>query len=321
MADESRITGKQYLRKAGLMLVQGEKALDLSQFQFRFQTVQQDEESPNNCSIRVYNLKAETVRKVRKEYSRVVLQAGYEGTAFGVIFDGTIKQFREGRENNITTYLDILAADGDIAYNWSIVNQSLAAGSSFSDRVNAITGSMKGNGVDPGKITYPDTGGILPRGKVLFGYAKAAMREQTQTMGSTWNISNGKLNVIPLDGYLPGEAVILTSRTGLISRPEQTQDGIRARCLLNPRIVVGGTVRINNKSINQTVAAPGQEIPGGQLAYNQYAGFQRFATVASDGLYRVYVAEHVGNTRGTEWYTDLICLTVNPVTEKVKPYG
>lgn len=309
----------QYGRKVSLLLVEGEKALDLSDFHIRFETAQQDEESPNNCTIRVYNLSETTIKKVREEYSRVVLQAGYMNAPFGVIFDGTIKQFRIGRENNITTYLDILAADGDEAYNWAVVRQSLAAGSSHSDRVNAIIKEMTPKGVTAGKIIYPDTGGVLPRGKVLFGYAKGAMRQVVRTMGSTWSIQNGKVNIIPLDSYLPGEAVVLTSATGLIGRPEQTQDGIKARCLLNPKIIVGGTVKIDNKSINQTVNRDANAPPG--PAYNQYAGVQMLASVTADGLYRVYVAEHVGNNRGLEWYTNIICLTVNPVTQKVKPYG
>lgn len=329
--------GAQYLRKASLYVLapqtgttgnnpsayvaNPQDVLDLSQFRFRFETKQQDEESPNNCAIRVYNLSQATMDKVREEYSRVVIQAGYEKGPFGVIFDGTIKQFRMGREDNLTTYLDILAADGDIAYNWAVVQQSIRAGSSHADRVNAIIKAMDPHGVTAGQIIYPDAGGILPRGKVLFGYAKAAMRAQMQTMGSTWSIQNGRVNVIPLDGYLPGEAVILTAATGLIGRPEQTQEGIKARCLLNPKIVVGGTVKIDNLSINQTEQQKDAAIPGAQVAYNQYRGLQTFASVTADGLYRVYVAEHRGDTRGQEMYTDIICLTVNPTTQKVQPYG
>jgi hypothetical protein len=38
------------------------------------------------------------------------------------------------------------------------------------------------------------------------------------------------------------------------------------------------------------------------------------ATVANDGLYRVIVAEHSGDTRGTgnDWYTELTCLDIDP---------
>ena len=285
---------------------------------FTFETVQEDEESPSNCAIRVFNLSPATEDTIRNEYSRVVLQAGYEKSAFGLIFDGTIVQFRKGRSSPTTTYLDILISDGDIAYNYAMCAKNAAAGSTRKERLDMTMAAMNSKGVSAGQLLIDSTGGVLPRGKVLFGLARGIIRSEVQSIGATWSIQNGKINVIPLSGYLPTEAVILNAATGLIGRAEQTSDGIKARCLLNPKIIVGGLVKIDNASINQTL----QKNPDGPaLAYNQYAGLQQFATVTADGLYRVYVSEHKGDTRGQDWYTDITCLTVNPVTQKVKPYG
>ena len=311
-----------YLRRASLLLVEGDKALDLSEMHFRFQTVQQDEESPNNCAIRVWNLSDDTVKKIKGEFSRVVLQAGYIDAPFGVIFEGTIKQFRLGKEpDGISTYLDILAADGDLAYNFSVVNRSMSAGTSSGERIAAAVNVMQKDGVSLGKLLIPDTGGILPRGKVLFGLARGIIRSEVQSQGATWNITNGKVTVTPLDGYLPSEAVVLTAATGLIGRVEQTEDGMHARCLMNPKLVVGGLIKIDNRSINQTEASASAAIDGAQIAYNKYAGLQRFASVAADGLYRIYVAEYVGDTRGPEFFVDIIGLAVDPATLKVKAFG
>lgn len=317
-----RDEGALYLRRASLLLVAGEQALDLSEMHFRFQTCQQDEESPTNCSIRVYNLADATVRRIRGEFSKVVLQAGYQSAPFGVVFQGNIKQYRIGADpDGITTYLDILAADGDEAYNFAIVNRTMSAGSTAKDRIDAGIAVMVKHGVQSGQLLIPPTGGVLPRGKVLFGHARSILRQESQTQGATWTIQNGKVNIVPFDGYLPGEAVVLTSMTGLVGRVEQTEGGMRCRCLMNPKLIVGGLVRIDNKSINQTASSKAAEIPGAQLAYNRYAGLQRFATVSADGLYRIYVAEYVGDTRGQEWYTELTCLSVDPVTMKVKQGG
>ena len=303
----------QFGRKVSLVLVDGEKGLELSDFRFAFKTAQQDVESPANCSIRVYNLSEATIKKVRGEFSRVVLQAGYE-SSYGVIFDGSIKQFRIGRENATDTYLDILAADGDKAYNFSTINRTLAAGSSPQDRVQAAIEAMNINGVSQGHL-MPFTGGILPRGKVLFGMARATLRQETQSQGASWTISGGKVNIVPLDGYLPGEAVVLNAKTGMVGIPEQTIDGIRVRCLLNPKLVVGGLVQIDNRSINQTVQ---QNPQGAPIPYNQYTGLQLLATTTNDGLYRLFVVEHSGDTRGNDWYSDLICLAINADTKKVR---
>ncbi len=55
---------KQWIRKTSLLLVKGSQALDLSEMHFTFSTQQQDEESPNNAAIRVYNLSDDTVRTI-----------------------------------------------------------------------------------------------------------------------------------------------------------------------------------------------------------------------------------------------------------------
>lgn len=292
--------------------------LDLSDMHVTFEVRAEDVQSPTNARIRVENLSRGTVSEIQEQYSRVVLQAGYYGAAFGVIFDGTVKQFAKGRSDAKTTYLDILAADGDLAYNYATVNTSLAAGSTPQQRLNTVISTLGAKGVKPGDVVIPNTGGILPRGKVLFGLTKAAMRQLTQDQDSSWNISSGRVNVTPLQAYTQQEAVLLNSKTGLIGRAEQTEDGVRARMLINPRVQVGGLVQIDNASINQTQQAPEFALPAGQLPYDRYVGVQMLADVAADGLYRVYVVEYRGDTRGHEWYADLTLLAVDPISNKVR---
>lgn len=307
-------------RRCKLLVTAKGRVLDLSDFRIKFKVEAQDEEHPNNAAIRVYNLSPQTIAEIRKNFVGVVLQAGY-GDAFGVIFDGTIKQYRIGRENATDTYCDILAADGDLGYNWGTVNTTLAAGSTPVDRIKAVASGMAQYDVKPPDsadlASVPNAGGILPRGKVLFGMARTMMRDETATQRMTWGIYNGRLQIAPLDSYQPGTAVVLTGETGLIGRPEQTSDGIKARCLINPRIVLGGLVKIDNKTINQTVAQ--SPTAAGLVPYNQYAGVQMLADIASDGIYRVYVAEYEGDTFGQPFYCDLTLLAVDPVSKTLIP--
>lgn len=311
----------QFGRKASLTLVQGEQALDLSQFRFTFRTAQADIASPNNCQIRVFNLTEDTMRRVQSEYSRVIVQAGYDQGAFGVIFDGEIRQWRIGRASGTENYLDILAADGDKAFINAVVNTTLeATANTQANRVKAINEAFAKYGVRAGYQPSELVGGTIPspRGKVMFGLARVMMNAEMQTAGATWSIQNGKLNTLALDGYLPGEAVVLTARTGLIGRPEQTAEGVKVKCLLNPKLTPGGLVKIDNASINRTSASASNPV---NTPFNQRTGFQFLATVAADGVYRLFVCEHVGDTRGQDWYSELVCLSVGRDTGKVKPYG
>lgn len=299
------------------------KALDLSEMHFQFKSSNWDEQGPDNCVIRVFNLKPETVQEiVRFNYSQVVLQAGY-GASFGVIFKGDIKQFRVGKLDQRSSYLDILAADGDIAYNFSVTNASLSKEQNNPKGIKKAIGDAVGQyGITiAADADHNDTGGLVEglRGKVLFGMTRTHLADLASTLGSTWRLSDGKIIITPLDGVLPGEAVVLNSATGLIGIPEQTQSGIIARCLINPKLKIGTAVKIDNKSINQQINQ--ENVPGFQVPFNQWTGVQNFASVATDGMYRVYGCENEGDTRGQSWYSTLTCLTIDGTTKNVKPYG
>ena len=304
-------------RKVSLIVATNDKALDLSELHIVFSVSQQDIQSPNSAIIRIYNAADATVFSIQEEFTRIVLQAGYEGS-MGVIFDGEIKQIKIGRENATDTYLDMFCADGDSAYNFAVVNTSLAAGSRPIDVVKAVCTATNPYGVTEGYV--PDLPlNQLPRGKVLFGMARDTMRDLANGTDTSWSIQAGKLTVVPITGYLPGQAIVLTSKSGLIGRPEQTQDGIKAKSLLNSQMAVGGRIQIDNKSINQTSGVNGFFIP-----YDQYTGFQYLASVADDGFYRIISVEHEGDSRGNSWYTNLLCLAVDdavPISVAVKGWG
>ena len=88
--------------------------------------------------------------------------------------------------------------------------------------------------------------------------------------------------------------------------PEQTQNGIHMRLLLNPSIRIGQLVKLDNASaINRY--RYGLDIQS--QASN--ALISTSIKTNADGLYYVMVADHTGDTRGNEWYTDLTCLAVD----------
>jgi hypothetical protein len=301
---------RQYLRACKLIVASaGGSGLDLSGLHIKFAIKKADAQTPNTAEIRVYNVAETTVARIRKEFSRVVLQAGYE-TNMGVIFDGNIKQVRFGRENGVDTYIDIAAGDGDDAYNYAVVNTTLAAGASQRDQINAAASPMSDRGVKPGYIG--ETGDTkLARGKVMYGMSRDYMRQSAEASDTSWSIQDGKLQFVPNTGVLPNQAVVLNSKTGLVGTPEQTNDGIKARCLLNPMLKIGGKVKINEKDVAQAKLAD----------TSKDAQANKPADIAADGFYRLLVVEHSGDTRGNDWYSDLICLDIDatqPPDKQVK---
>jgi hypothetical protein len=289
---------RQYLRQASLIVGDaGGHGLELSELHFKFQTQQAMLETPNSLTARVYNLSDATAQQIQKEFTELTLQVGYKDSGLGLLFAGSIAQIRRGRESATDTYVDIVAYDGDVAYAFAVAAFAVTAGSTFKDRVDALAKVMK---LPLGVVAdFPKS--QMPRGVTHYGMARDEMRDIAHSTDADWFIHNGALNVVPIDGYLPGDPIVLTSNTGMIGMPEQQIDGIHITCLINTRIMPGYRVRVDNKSVQQL------QLTGGLLGAKNAA---LAPSIANDGVYKVIVAEHIGDTRDQEWYSALTCLVV-----------
>lgn len=298
---------RQYLRKCSLIVSNDAGAgIDLSNLGIKFSVKKSDAQTPNTAEIRVYNVAQDTAARIREEFTRVRLQAGYEGN-FGVIFDGNIKQAVNGQENGCDKFVDIYAGDGDDAYNFSIINYSLAAGSTQSQQLTSLIQAMESRGVKTGSIEglLPDK---LPRGKVMYGMARDYIRQIAQSSQTSWSVQDMALQVIPFTSLLPNQAVVLNSKSGMIGIPEQTNEGIKIKCLLNPLLKIGSKVKINEEDI--------QKAKIDDTAKD--SNVNKPSEISRDGFYRLYTVEHSGDTRGNEWYSSLKCLDVDATVPPAK---
>ncbi|WP_230413259.1 phage protein [Paraburkholderia antibiotica] len=280
--------------------------MDLSELHIRFTIWSATTQSPKHTTIRVYNVADATAKRLQQEFQQVFLQAGY-GDNVGQIFSGAIKQIRKGRENATDTFIDIIAADGDEAYNWSVVNTTLAAGWSQTDYHGALIQSMSPYGVTAGYVPqFAST--QLPRGKVCYGMTRDYMRQLAGASGTQWTVQDGRLHMIPVNGVMPGQSIVITSATGMVGIPTQTVDGILVKCLLNPNIIPGGRIQIDNASVQQIQF---------DVSYGAVSNFydptsaNKNTGLDADGFYKVYAMTQTGDTRGPAFYTDMICAAVN----------
>ena len=152
---------------------------------------------------------------------------------------------------------------------------------------------MKEHGIELGHV--PDLGGAtLPRGKVIHRAARDVIRDVCRTTGTSWSIQDGRLNLVKLDGTLPGNAVLLSPQTGLVGSPEQATKGVKAQCLLNPEIRVGGKVKIEADITEAQVKKD-----GGKEGKSKD---ESPAKLAADGVDRIIECRYRGDTWGNDWY-------------------
>jgi hypothetical protein len=304
--------GIQYLRKLTLLVSdRNGNALDLSDLRIKFSVKQSSAQTPNAADIRVYNLSADTAIQVKSQFKRVILNAGYDSN-YGVIFQGNIKQVIIGRESATETFIDIIAGDGELAYNFAVVSTSIAKGSDANSHIQACLKPMAALGVTSSGNSSVSSPQALPRGKVLHGNARNYLRAIAKTNQYSWSIQNEQVQFVRTKSYLPGTAVLLTAQTGMVGTPQQTTQGVNVKCLLNPFIQINGRVKLDNTTIQQLKI---------DLTLKPGSTTNVAMPLASNGIYFVLAVEHNGDTRGIDWYTNVICLYIDSTTVFVNSVG
>lgn len=294
------------------------EALDFADFKCYFQIIRGDTQQPNTCDLRIYNLKTETALKIcSKEFSNVVIQAGYESN-YGLVFRGVIKQQRLGRDDALNSYVAITAADGDEIYNFATIAINVGANKDANYHLTQLIQAVKDAAVYQ-RITSQTTLPLLSavkfvRGKLYVGMARDVLRKFCEAYDLTYSVQDGQLTFIPLTGYLPGEVPIISTETGLLGVPEQTQNGIEFTTLMNPKIKIGQLIQLQAKDVNQLRLGLDTLSTGNNLALQQQVKTQ------DQGFYYVMSANHYGDTRGEDWHTDVVCLAVDStITQNQTP--
>lgn len=272
----------------------------LEGLRIRFRLEQATVQAPEHAEIIITNLSDATAKKIQKEYDKIVLDVGYPENIATVFTGEAVQKIGPARENPTDKYLKIIAKAGQQAYSYGVVNKTLASGHTLKDQVDACIEAMKPFGITAGFIA--DLGKAkFPRGRALWGMAKDHLRAITMSAGAAWWVHQGKINIVKHDSTLPGGAIVLNSDTGMIGMPVQTMGGIEVRCLINPEIKPGVRIKIDEASIQRQVQS---------VNYAQQGQNAIIPEISADGLYKVLGVTITGDTRGLDWYMDLVCLAV-----------
>lgn len=267
-------------------------ALNVSDLRCKFNIVKTVMMQANMSEVTIYNLSAETENTIINTGSRITIEAGYEGDQYGLVYDGDIVQVYRSKEGGVDYTLTLISLDGDRYLNYGFVNFTLKKGMSARDIASALI-SKATEPAQLGTISEGIGKSKLTRGKVVFGLAGDYLRKISQSENAAFYIEDGKTNLVQAMDIPSGQVIDLSPTTGLLEVPEQYEYGVRAKCLLNPRIKLNSLVHIDNSLIREL------RIEFGQV--------QRALDV--DGLYKVIKLTINGDTRGEDWYTEMETVT------------
>ncbi len=277
----------------------GLRGLNIS-FEVESHTLQE----PDAMQACLFNLDTSTIAKIQSA-KEIMLSAGYQGSE-AEIYRGSVIEFQTGEkvESNTTTLTRVWCATADRAYNHARVNSTLTAGATHQDIVNTCLTAMQPYGVSMGPVVGVDLSSLrFPRGIILAGLARDFLRETCLSLGATYTLSGNKLSILSTTASGVGSSgVVLSPTTGLLSQPILRLEGVIADCLINPRIGLNTTVKIDVPVIAPQIGTTG--ILGTTQDRQTFNSANR---ISPNGEYRVIHQRITGQARGagSDWRMSL----------------
>lgn len=262
------------------------KAFDVSELRCSFEIVKTAYLEANQSILTIYNLNPDDENKLIQQGQRIIIEAGYNGSQYGMIFSGNIIQPLRSKENGVDYLLTLVSMDSDRYAAYGLIGVSLVAEQTSRDAVNALI-TKSSQEIGRGFIT--DTTIKYPRGKVMFGMSKNFLAQIAKSENATYYTEDGKVNIVAPQDVEQGQILHFGPESGLIGTPTQTEMGIECKVLLNPQVTINTLFHIDNKKIENYRYTPGQPV----------------RSLDSEGIYRVIKLAHIGDTRSNEWYTQI----------------
>lgn len=279
-----------YIRKYRLTITtHGGQVIEVPDLRFTFRIEKRIPSIYQFGEVTIYNLSPDTETEIFKNGKSVTLEAGYENGPYGLIFQGPIRQPIRGKEDGVTYFLKLICIDGDdLMLAFSSV--SLNRDQSFQQIANTIVRSANipiEFTIDP-TISQQKTA----RGKVIFGQTVDKLRSLGQSNNANIYVDNGKGYVSSVIKRPPAVVPKLNAETGMIGIPHQVDQGVAVRSLINPNFILDSWLKLNNQDIVQ-----------------QEFGFMESPVFLDlDGLYRIIEIVMTGDTRGNDWYYDMVAV-------------
>jgi hypothetical protein len=238
---------------------------------------------PNKAEIQIYNLSEDSRARTQKRNAAIVLQAGYPDT-IGQLFSGNVKTVSHVR-SGADWITKVVSADGEVQYRTARISESFKAGTKPEQVAQKLIDALK---LKAGNVLKEIAKGDFAKGlteftngKVLQGNAAKELDTLLSSLGLTYSIQDGALQVLRFGKATEAPAVVLNTETGLIGSPEFGETGkdkhtvLKVKSLLQPELVPGRRIKLESET--------------------------------KDCIARVEKVIHTGDTHGPAWYSDCEC--------------
>lgn len=231
---------------------------------------------PNTSTLSIYNLSKDSRAQLQEKDLETTIEAGYVD-AISQIFGGEM-QLATSINDGVDWVTTIQSDDGGKQYQTARINESIKGPAKVGDVLKKVAEAMglgEGNFLDKaGKGSVRGSLSEWTSGMVLSGRAEQQLDKIVRSMGYSWSIQDGQLQLLELEETIGDQVNTLRPGTGLIGSPEAGENGIvKARSLIQPDLQPGKKVEIVSSEV--------------------------------DGFFRIEKTVYTGDTRGSDWYADI----------------
>jgi hypothetical protein len=205
-----------------------------------------DDASPNESVIRIFNLTQDTISRIKRN-DILTINAGYEGDV-GLLLTGRVA-YTSTRKDGPDKVTSIYVLDSTDLTGVKIEEKAYSPGVTGRTILNDLIPMLK---VPVGAFRLP-TNKVYAEGYTVSGSIIDHCEEVARDCGAAFYINRGKLYVRPLtDG--DDARFVLRSDTGLIGSPEyfEEDDGVKGyhiECLLQHRITTASIIDLQSKFV------------------------------------------------------------------------
>lgn len=253
-------------------------------------------EEPNDHTIRIYNLAADTRKALENPDLRCVLYAGYAEEGGPLLMASGTLVFAYTRFEQPDIVTELIVKDGFTEIRDTAVSIGLGPGAQASTIIRDIARQMGLPLVMADEL--PDR--RWQQGFSFYGAARTALHKVAQGTGLEWSIQNQQLQVVRRRGTTRRQAVVLAADTGLLGYPERTREAAREKARVKDKRT-GDEVNL----VSAQQQRDGWRVTSLLLPTINPGDLVKLESRSVESFQRVEAVRHTGDSGGGDWQSEL----------------
>lgn len=249
----------------------------------------------NSAAIEIYNLSAESLKLLDADYPAAVFSVGWSQTGLKRLFADQVTNVTT-RSSGTDRITQIQMGERYKEINHQVLSSLVAPGRTVKDVLEDIRKAIPG--VSRGVFNGTNLDSPILYGYPLIGTPKDMLDELSAKYSIDWQIADGILYANNSDRAFSenfDQAYVISRYTGLIDnvyrvsgdkrrskKDKVKKQGVQFKVLLNPELIAGSIIKIEDTLIN--------------------------------GWYKIDSLRHYGGYRDTSWYTEVQASAIEKVT-------